>query len=38
MREKISYNNKEKAKEYDWKNIVEKIEKIYLEILNENNK
>ncbi|TSC95193.1 MAG: glycosyl transferase, group 1 [Parcubacteria group bacterium Licking1014_1] len=32
LREKISNNNKEKSKEYDWENIVEKIEKIYLKV------
>ncbi len=37
LREKISKNNKEKVKEYDWQNIVAKLEKVYGEVL-ENSK
>jgi len=37
LREKISENNKEKAKKYSWENIVAKLEKIYSEVINENN-
>jgi N-acetyl-alpha-D-glucosaminyl L-malate synthase BshA len=34
LREKISNNNKEKAKKYSWENVVEKLEKVYLKVLN----
>lgn len=36
LQEKISNNNKEKAKKYDWENIIIEIEKIYFNVLNNN--
>jgi N-acetyl-alpha-D-glucosaminyl L-malate synthase BshA len=36
LREKISGNNKEKSKEYNWENIIEKLVKVYLEVINKN--
>jgi len=33
LREKISNNNIEKAKEYSWRNTIDKIEKIYSEVM-----
>ena len=33
LRERISENNREKAREYGWVNIIEKLEKIYYEAI-----
>jgi len=33
LRKEISINNKEKAKKYSWENVVQKLEKIYSEVL-----
>jgi len=38
LRKEISDNNKKKAKEYDWENIIEKIEKIYSKVIKNFNK
>ena len=34
LRERISENNREKAKRYSWANVVERLEQVYLEVLN----
>jgi len=36
LREEISENNKEKAKKYSWEHIIEKLEKIYSEVIYKN--
>lgn len=38
LRERISKINKERSKEYSLENVVDKLEKIYLEIINKNKK
>lgn len=34
LRKSISRNNKEKAKDYSWESVVERLEEVYLEVLN----
>ena len=33
MREKISKNNRQKAKENSWENVIERLEKIYIKFM-----
>jgi len=37
LREKISKNNKQKAKEYSWESVIERLEKIYFRVINMKN-
>ena len=34
LREKMARSNREKAKRYSWENVVERLERVYLEVLN----
>jgi glycosyltransferase involved in cell wall biosynthesis len=38
LREKLIENGLEEVKKYNWDRIVEKFEKVYIEVLNETNK
>lgn len=37
LREKISKNNKQKAKEFSWESVIERLEKIYFRVINMKN-